>query len=180
MNLKKEYRDFIKKTATKIKILDIDNNLNKDKCVEIYKLFREIHEDIDSSSTLNINDINHVILNYSKSDPDVETLKKFIKIKNLYLIKLIIRSQSWDPFISKLKDDIDLGDTKLNKKVTDHLVSKGVYRLLNSTVELFRGCWEIAEFNDGKIKKLEIIEPDHYEFLIKYLNNKTNNKSNKK
>jgi len=180
MNLKKEYKDFIKKTALKIEILDIDNNLTKEKCIDIYKLFQEIYADVESCPTLNINDINHIILNYNKNDNDVQLLKKFIKIKNLYLIKRIIKSQQWQTFISKLNSEIDIGDPKLNKAKTDYLVSKGVYRLLNSTVDLFMGCWEIAEFKDDKIKKLEIIEPDHFDFLKSYLNNKLKNKSNKK
>ena len=54
------------------------------------------------------------------------------------------------------------------------MVSKGVYRLLNQTNDYFCGCWEIAKFEDDKVKKLEIIEPEHYEFLIKYLKTKIN------
>jgi hypothetical protein len=174
INLKKEYRDFIKKTATDIRLLDIDNNLTKEKCIDIFKLYQELHCNISASPTLNINDINHILSNYNKDNSDVELLKKFIKIKNLYLIKKIIKSQQWQAFISKINNDIDLGDTKLNKAKTDYLVSKGVYRLLNTTLDLFRGCWEIAEFKDDKIKKLEIIEPEHYEYLKVYLNNKLN------
>ena len=172
MNLKKEYRDFIKSTAKKIKELDIDNNLSREKCVEIFKLYQNIYSDIEASENLDINDINHIITNYNRDDSDVELVKKFIKIKNLYLIKRIIKSQQWDSFISKLKHDIDLGDSKLNKKITNHLLSKAVYRLLINSVDLFRGCWEIAEFKDDKIKKLEIIDPEHNEFIIKYLNSK--------
>jgi hypothetical protein len=172
MNLKKDYRDFIKSTAKKIKDLDIDNDLSKEKCVDIFQLYQTIHSEIEACPNLNINDINHIIMNYNRDDSDVELVKKFIKIKNLYLIKRIIKSQQWEPFISKLKDDIDLGDTKLNKKITDHLLSKAVYRLLTQSIDLFRGCWEIVELKDDKIKKLEIIEPEHFEFLNKYLNSK--------
>ena len=88
------------------------------------------------------------------------------------MIKLIVKSPQWNTFISKLNEDIELDNPKLNSKKTDHLISKGVYRLLNSSVDLFRGCWEIAEFKDDKLKKLEIIEPEHYEFLKTYLINK--------
>ncbi len=172
MNLKKEYRDFLKKTAIEIKNLDIDNNLTMEKCIDIYKLYLNIYASVEQSESLNINDINHIILNYSKEDKDVELLKKFIKIKNLYLIKKIVKSNQWESFISKLNEDITLDDIKINKKKREALISKGVYKLLNSYVDHFRGCWEIAEFNDLKLKKLEIIEPEHNEFLINYLKNK--------
>ena len=168
MNLKKEYRDFIKKCANQIKKLDIDNNLTKEKCVDIYHLYLAIYAFVKKSETLNINDINHIILNYGKENEDVELFKKFIKIKNLFLIKKIIKSNLWDSFISKLKEDIDLEENQKN----NFLIAKGVYKLLNSYVDHFRGCWEIAEFNDDKIKKIEIIEPEHIEFLINYLKKK--------
>jgi hypothetical protein len=172
MNLKKEYKDFVKKAALAIKPLDIDNNLSKEKCISIYNLYQNIYMSIENSPTLNINDINHILINYSRDDKDVELIKKFIKIKNLYLIKKIIQSKMWKSYIIKLKSEIDLGDPKLNKKKSEHLISKGVYRLMNLSINHFRGCWEIAEFKDNKLKKIEIIEPEHNEYLIKYLKTK--------
>jgi hypothetical protein len=172
MNLKKEYRDFVKKSAQMINGININDDLTKEKCADIFKLYQEIYNMIEDDKKLNINDINHIITNYSREDNDVNILKKFIKIKNLYVIKKIIKSPLWDSYIKKISDEINLGDEKLNKKVTTHIVSKGVYRLLNLSVEQFRGCWEIAEFKDNKIKKIDIIDPEHYDFLIQYIKNK--------
>ena len=169
INLKKDYKDFIKKTVLRIKELDIDNELDVNKCILIYNLYQNIYLEIETSSNLNVNDINHIILNYNKEDIDIDILKKFLKIKNQYLIKKIIKSHRWEYFINKLNEDLDLNDIELNKKKTNYLISKGVYRLLNTTIDLFRGCWEIAEFKDNKLKKIEIIEPEHYDFLINYL-----------
>ena len=90
------------------------------------------------------------------------------------MIKQIIKSNQWQIFILKLNEEIDLGDIKLNELKTEYLISKGVYRLLNMSIDLFRGCWEIAEFKDDKIKKLEIIEPEHYDYLKKYIIDKIN------
>jgi hypothetical protein len=172
LNMKSEYKTFVKECASQIKKINIETELTKEKCVEIFKLYQSINSQIESSSSININDVNHIILNYNREDKDVELLKKFVKIKNLYLIKTIIKSPLWEPFILKLTNELDLDDPKLNKKITNHLVSKGVYRLLNQTNDYFSGCWEIAEIKDDKVKKLEIIEPEHYEYLIKYLKTK--------
>ena len=169
IKLKKEYKDFIKINADQIKKLNIEADLTKEKCNLIYKLYNKIYKTIETSEQLNVNDINHIILNYSKEDSDVELFKKFIKIKNLYLIKLIIRSDLWNPFIFKLNKELNL--TKQNKEI-DYILSKGVYRLLIKSVEQFRGCWEIAEFNNNKLKKIEILEPEHFEFLKNYIRNK--------
>jgi hypothetical protein len=169
IKLKKEYKDFIKENAIQIKKINIDTDLTKDKCQLIYKLYNKIYKIIEESDKLNVNDINHIILNYSKEDEDVELFKKFIKIKNLYLIKLIIRSDQWNNYILKLIGDLNLD--RSNNKI-EYIVSKGVYRLLMESVGQFRGCWEIADFTNNKLKKIEIIEPEHFEFIKKYLNNK--------
>ena len=62
MNLKKEYRDFVKKSSQLVKKINIDDQLTKEKCVDIFKLYQEIYSMIDSSSNLNINDINHILM----------------------------------------------------------------------------------------------------------------------
>lgn len=201
MNLKKEYKDFIKLTGNKIRELNINNELTKKKCTQINELFENISHDIEQSDNININYLNHIILNYSRENEDVEILKKFIKIKNYYLIKNILSSQQWEPFIEKLYDKIIINDLKidkekmehreqsrvikannvsehknelkLNKKKYKHFVAKGVYRLLLSTLDKFKGCWEIAEFKDDKLKKLEIVEPEHFEFIKEYIIKKT-------
>lgn len=171
MNLKKEYRDFVKKIATQIKTINIDEELTKKKCSEIFNLYQNIYSSINESS-LNINDINHIILNYNRENEDVEAIKKFIIIKNMYLIKRIITSSQWKPFISKLSEMLYSDEKKINNKTYRYLLEKGVYRLLISTINQFRGCWEIADFNDDKLKKIEIIEPDHIVFLTNYVKKK--------
>ena len=170
VNLKKEYRDFLGSFAQEIKNINIDEEITKKKCSEINKLHQKTYNTINiESSGINVNDINHIILNYNKENTDVELIKKFIKLKNLNDIKQIIESQLWDPFITKLSDNLFNKEFKLNNKKFKHLVEKGVYKLLKSTIEQFRGCWEIAEFKDGKLKKLEIIEPEQIDYITNYI-----------
>jgi len=172
MNLKKEYRDFLKKSAQLIKQIDINSQLTKEKCSDIFKLYQQIYILIENEKKININNINHIINNYNGGDEDVDILKKFIKIKNLYIIKKIVKSPLWKPYVKKMCDEIDLGNDKLNKKKNEVTISKGIYKLLNQSINQFRGCWEIAELKEDKIKKIDIIEPEHYDFLINYIKNK--------
>ena len=44
MNLKKEYRDFVKKSAQMINKLNINEELTKEKCLDIFKLYQEIFD----------------------------------------------------------------------------------------------------------------------------------------
>ena len=55
MNLKKEYRDFVKKSSQMIKNINIEEELTKEKCNEIFKLYQEIYNMLETSSNLNIN-----------------------------------------------------------------------------------------------------------------------------
>ena len=177
INLKKDYRDFLNKISIMIKKIDINSNidekLTEEKCENILKLYLEIYKLIEDSTTININDINHIILNCNKTDNNINLLKKFIKIKNHFIITKIIKSKLWQPFITKLGVILS-ADLNLNKKNKDYLISKGVYRLLNLSINQFRGSWEIVEIDGIKIKKIEIIEPEHFKYLIKYLKEKIN------
>jgi hypothetical protein len=171
--LKKEYRDFVTDTAERIIKLDINTNLTKSKCVAIYNLYNEIYDSIEKSVDLNINDINHIIINYTKNDNSyVELIKKFIQIKNIYIIKCVIKSNLFNTFISKYRSTLDFNDSELNKQISEYLVSKAIYKLLMSFVNHFRGPWEIVDFKDGKVLKINIIEPEHILMIEKYIKNK--------
>lgn len=171
MNLKKDYKDFVKQTASEIAKLNIDDELTESKCVAIFNLYETIKSNIESSQNLNINDINHILLNCKKNDENLAKIKKFVEIKNMYIIKKAMNSSLWNSFVTKLMQTIDLGDENLNKKKTKLLVSKGVCKLLCKTKNQFKGCWEIVELNGKKIKKIEIVEPEHYDFLVNYIKN---------
>lgn len=175
VNLKKEYRDFVLNLAQEIQQLNINDSITNKKCIDVFKLFQKTSNSINNDQLgINANDINHIIENYNKENKDVDLIKRFIKIKNLYIIQQIVDSLQWKPFIYKLIDLPEFTILKSKKKELKHLVEKGVYKLLISTVNQFNGCWEIAEFKDNKLKKIEIIEPEHIKFIIDYVHNKFN------
>lgn len=171
MNLKKEYKDFIEKISMKIKEINIDNDLDKNECIKIYKLYLEINNIIEENNQININDINHIILNYNKENEDIKLFKKFIKIKNLYIIKRIIQSNLWNNLVDKTISKLNIKIDESNKK-NKYIIEKGIYNLLIKSSDLFKGCWEIANIKDGKIINLEIFEPEDIDFLINYYKKK--------
>jgi hypothetical protein len=169
--MKKEYKDFIKDIIILINKLDINTDLTRQKCFKIYKLYNNIEEQISNTNIININELNNILLNNKDNDDDIILLKKFINIKNLYILKKILNSKIWKPFIIKLINIINIdNDTK-----NIILLEKAVYRLLMKYINHFNGCWEIAKFNNNKVKKIDIIEPEHIEFIHNYINNYINN-----
>ena len=173
-NLKKEYKEFIYKISDKIKDIQIEDNIDKKKCILIYKLYLEIYNLIEISNDININDINHIINNYSKDNEYINIFKKFIKIKNLYVIKRIIQSNLWEEFINKTYSKLNIINYPMNDHIK-YIIEKGIYNLLSKSNNSFRGCWEIASFKDEKIIKLEIIDPCDITFLHSYIIKKIKN-----
>lgn len=171
-NLKKEQKDFLKIISNMIIELNIEEKITKKKCIDIYNLYLNIINIIENNNNININDINHIILNYDGDNEDVEMLKKFIKIKNIYIIQKVIKSNLWISFIEKLKNIFRLNSLFSNKDINIYFIEKGVIHLLNNTIYHLKGCWEIVNFNDDKIISIDIIEPDDIEFLIDYLKKK--------
>ena len=170
-NIKKDHRQFIINACNKINNYNIDNDLDEKICIELYKIYLEIYDELELIDNININDINNILINFNKNDEYIDKFKKFIKIKNIYIIKKIIKSKLWNDFINKtilkLNSNIDF-----NNSDNKYIIEKGIYHILIKTCNLFQGCWEIATFKNDKIIKLELIDPDEILFLINYINNK--------
>ena len=163
--MKKEYKDFIKDIIISINKIDLNTDLTCKKCYKIYKLYNDIEEKISNRNSININELNNILLNNKENDEDILLLKKFINIKNLYILKKILNSKVWKPFIMKLLDIININNDTKNI----FLLEKAVYRLLMKYIDHFNGCWEIVNFNNNKVKKIDIIEPEHIEFINDYI-----------
>ena len=48
----------------------------------MFKTSKKLYDYINDSQKLNINDINHILINYSKENSNIELLRKFIELKN--------------------------------------------------------------------------------------------------
>lgn len=156
-------KTFIKLNIILINKLNINDIITNEKGDLIIKLYNKIYKSIENSENINVNYINHLLLNNTK-DSDIELFKKFIKIKNIYTIKKIIHSNDFNIFIKKLSGELDI---KYNKNIHE-ILTKGIYKLLIKTSDQFRGCWEIVDYNNNTIK-IKIIEPEHIEYIKKYI-----------
>jgi len=180
---KKECKNIIKKYCIKIKLINIEedsqnlntfitqlNNANTNKYILINKLYNNFYKEIENSNLININDFNYLLLNYTEKDSDFELFKKFIIIKNLFIITLIIKSNIWIDFVEKTKNKIIniINDNNLSKNINS-LIEKSIISLLLNFILYFRGCWEIADTKDNKILNLDISDPDHLEYIKNYI-----------
>lgn len=170
INLKREYKDFINYASSEIKKIKIDGDLLSEDCINIIFVYDKLYNKIIEDRTININDINHIMLNYNKENTDVELLKKFIKIKNTCILKIIVNSVEWDKYIDELTNKY--AKLSKNKLLLRKYVTKGLFNIIASSINKFRGCWEIVTIANNKVKKIEIVEPSQNENLLKYISNK--------
>lgn len=163
MSINKEQNDYINNLLKLIDKIDLDSKLDYDKCFNIYKTYKIIEKKINKSDIININDINNILLNDDIKEENIIKFKKFINIKNLYILKEIYNSTIWKDFIINLYNILSLKDNNIE------LLEKAVFKLLKTYINHFNGCWEIVKFEKNKVKKIEIIEPEHFDFINNYL-----------
>lgn len=175
MSIKKQHYTFINNISKIIENIDLESNLEYDKCYKIYKIYKNIEKKINKCDIININDINIILLNDNINDDNINRLRKFINIKNFYILKNICNSLIWKQFIIKLYEIFSLDNQTFildnSKEYKIKILEKAVFKLLKKYINHFNGCWEIVKFEKNKIKKIDIIEPEHFDFINNYLKN---------
>lgn len=163
----KDYKIFLKKYISKINNLKINDELDGKKYLKIYKLFLEIKDEIDNSINLNFNDLNKMLIDDNKLDDNLKQFKKFIKIKNEYIINKVLKSNIFTNYLEKLYNQKYKDEKDKDKIIT--ILKRNFKNLFNKYINNINGIWEIVDFEDNKIKKIELIEPEHVQFIYKKL-----------
>jgi hypothetical protein len=159
-NLPSEYKDFLSNCEKITKLSLIDGKTSLD---ELCGIHIQISKCLDQNN-LQISDINHLLSNYSKSNTQVENLKKLVYYRNYYLITNCIRTEQWKEFIKGLKI----------KKLESELKIKDIENACLELLEKYMGTWNTVEKiividKKGSIKSIEIIDPDDYNFIFNLL-----------
>jgi hypothetical protein len=149
-------------------LLYVDNNLtyNIDETISLKKII-EIHKKIEdgiSKYELEINDINHLLLNYDKENEILIKLKKIVYYKNFLILKNVMRTTEWKKFIIELTEFVSL---KLNKKILIKDIENIFMELLKKYLGFWNGFWKFFNLNKNyTIKKISIIDPDDYTYIF--------------
>lgn len=158
VNLSAEYRNFLTSCEKNKDLSLIDGSTTFS---DIYLIYKKVEKDLFDCD-LQISDINHLVTNYSKTNEQVEKLKKLIYYKNYYIITNSLRTEEWKKFINSLKTKCP--DTKTK------YIEQSVIKLL----EKYMGTWNTVENiividKKGLIKKIELVDPDDYDFIFNNL-----------
>lgn len=153
LNLPSNYKNFLAECA-KINLNSIDGKTD----IKTLNNYVKQVETCAEQFNLEILDINNLMLNYNKSNNQVDLLKKLVHYKNYYIITNCIRSQEWKEFIHNIK--IKNQDIKTSK------IEKAVIELFERYIGLWNTIEKIIVIDKkNNIKSIELIDPEDYEFI---------------
>jgi hypothetical protein len=158
VNLSAEYRDFLSECSKINGLGQIDGKTQ-------FKVLTDLHNQISKClelKQLQISDINHLMLNYSKSNEQISCLKKLTHYRNYYIITNSLRSSKWKEFIGKIK--IKIPHTKVQE----------IEAVVTKLLEKYMGTWDTVEKiividKKGFVKSIELVDPDDFEFIFNLL-----------
>ncbi len=158
VNLSAEYKDFLLECSKINELGQIDGKTQVKVLTDLHNQVRKCLE----TKQLQVSDINHLMLNYTKSNEQINHLKKLTHYRNYYIITNCIRSLQWKEFIGKIKSKIT------NAKVQE--IEDAMTKLL----EKYIGTWDTIEkiiVIDKKclVKSIELVDPDDYDFIFNLL-----------
>ena len=158
-NLSSEYKNFLLACSKLIIIQTINENTS-------LNVLNQAHSEVTKCLyplELQISDINHLLLNYSKTNEQVEQLKKIAYYRNYLIITSCLRTNEvqWKNFILKIK-------LKTSAKTKD--IENAVLELLKK----YMGMWDTIENiividKKGIVKSVELFDPDDYNFIFNLL-----------
>lgn len=109
------------------------------------------------------NDINILILNCDSKNIILEKLRDFVHLRNVQMLNKAIKSSKYKKFINQLKDEY-LSRNKVD--ITEKDLERKLLLIWQKYFEYFNGLWKFVEYNNGKIIKIDFIDPkDKEEFL---------------
>lgn len=168
-NLSNNYKEFLNVVNNKNIIIDKYTKL---------KILNKIHfeiENILNNYTLEIHDINNLLLNYNKENENVNILKKLVYFRNCHILQKVIRTNEWKEFISNLTETCKTKYDNL-KQSSFHiniLVIQNIFiELLKKYMDYWNGFWKYFKFNKNlTIYKISIIDPNDFTFIYKSIEN---------
>lgn len=156
INLTTSYKDFFN---------NINNDLQHVTIKLDFKKLDKIHKKIEQEAILNNlhnNDLNRLLLYCDNSSPILKSLKNFVILRNVRFLEKVIKDVKYKEFINKLVNNIK--NTSINQ------VEKALTTIWNKYLEYWNGNWHFIDYSNGKIKSIEILDPEEYKNLIAQIN----------
>jgi tRNA(Ser,Leu) C12 N-acetylase TAN1 len=166
VNLSAEYKDFLSECSKINELEQLDSmNVSSAKNKTQLKVLTDLHNQITKcieTKQLQISDINHLMLNYSKPNEQISQLKKLSYYRNYYIISSCLRTSQWKEFVGKIK-------TKIS-----HAKLQEIEEAITKLLEKYIGTWDTVEKiivmdKKGFIKSIELVDPDDFEFIFNLL-----------
>jgi preprotein translocase subunit Sss1 len=171
VNLSAEYKNFLSECSKIDKLGQIDDMYvpsgmqpsasGKTQFQVLTDLHNQVSKTLETKQ-LQISDINHLMINYTKPNTQVSQLKKLTHYRNYYIITNCLRTPQWKEFVSKIKTKIP------NASIQE------IEEVITKLLERYMGTWDTVEKiividKKGLVKSIELVDPDDFEFIFNLL-----------
>ncbi len=135
-----------------------------------YKKLEKIHKNISAiadSQGIRNSDINRLLLYCDNDHEALRWLKDFAVLRNVKLLEFVIHDPKYNDFLATLSENMPkIGAAPIKKS----RLEKALTVLWNKYLSYWDGYWHSIEIVNGKLKKIEIVDPSEYQKLLDILN----------
>jgi hypothetical protein len=165
VNLSSTYRTFLDKTGALFATAppSLDTDLKK-----LDKLHKEI-EGVATGLDMQKNEINRLLLHCDNEHPVLHELKNFAVLRNVRLLEKAVKDAKYKEFLGKVAAS---ASNALDKPVPVAQMEKALTTLWNRYLNYWDGYWHSIEYSNGRIKGIEIVDPNEFQELIGILTKK--------
>lgn len=158
VNLPAGYKDFLSECS---KINELGQINGKTQVKVLTDLHNQVTKCLEAKQ-LQISDINHLMANCTKSNEQINWIKKLTHYRNYYIITNCLRTPQWKEFVGKIKTKVP------------HAKLQDIEQAVTNLLEKYMGTWDTIEKiividKKGLVKSIELVDPDDYDFIFNLL-----------
>jgi hypothetical protein len=152
VNLPSSYRSFLFNVDTILQVHEINETSTLKK---INSFYTDVHN-ILGNYEMQVSDINHILINYTRSNDTIDKLKQIVSMRNYTVISLGMKSSKWTNFINDLKCKYD---------ITTKTAENNALRLFNLYTNTWNTIDKLIIMQNNKVRDIEIIDPEDFDYF---------------
>jgi hypothetical protein len=158
VNLNATYKEFLGRVEPMIKDIELSQSTSLSK-------LEKVHDDISQllgGGHIERNDLNHLLINCSNGNSTLQKLKDVVYLRNLKITEKAIKNDKYKDFVTRMM-------TSKGGNVTNKKVDKAFLELIRPYFGYWDGLWRFIDHSKGKIKSIDVLDPEDIEKFNSYL-----------
>jgi hypothetical protein len=157
VHLNSSYKDFLCKIEPVLANIELSQNTPMSKLQQTYD---EI-SNIIGGSNIERNDLNNMLINCTNTNPTLQKLKDYVYLRNLKILEKTIKTDKYNDFVTKIKN--------LKGGASSKSIDGAFFKVIKPYFGYWDGLWRFIDFNRGKVRGVDVIDPNDIKQLTGYL-----------